>query len=112
MGEIRVAVAGVGNCCSALLQGLEYYRANGSKIGLLNPMIGGYGIDEIRVVAAFDIDRNKIGRHLSEAIYNEPNKAPRFMELGEQGVEARQIRDHALRRERDTPARRVDAPRE
>ncbi len=87
MGEIRVAVAGVGNCCSALLQGLEYYRANGSKIGLLNPMISGYGVDEIRVVTAFDIDRNKIGRDISEAIYNEPNKAPRFMDVGVQGVE-------------------------
>ncbi|TSA51406.1 inositol-3-phosphate synthase, partial [archaeon] len=85
MGEIRVAVAGVGNCCSALLQGLEYYRANGSKLGLLNPLVGGYGVGEISVVAAFDIDRNKIGRDLSEAIYNEPNKAPRFMDVGEQG---------------------------
>jgi len=89
LGEIRVAVAGVGNCCSALLQGLEYYRTNGSKLGLLNPVIGGYGVGEIRVVAAFDIDSNKIGRDLSEAIYAEPNKAPKFMDVGVQGVEVK-----------------------
>jgi len=88
LGEIRVAVAGVGNSCSALIQGLEYYRVNGSKRGLLNPVIGGYGVGETRV-AAFDIDRNKIGRDLSEAMYAEPNKAPRFMDVGEQGVEVR-----------------------
>jgi myo-inositol-1-phosphate synthase len=87
LGEIHVAVAGVGNCCSALLQGLEYYRVNGTKLGLLNPSVGGYGVDEIKVVAAFDIDRNKIGRDLSEAIYDEPNKAPRFMDVSKQGVE-------------------------
>jgi len=86
LGDIRVAVAGVGNCCSALLQGLEYYRVNGGKLGLLNPSVGGYGVADVRVVAAFDIDTNKIGRDLSDAIYAEPNKAPRFMEVDEQGV--------------------------
>ncbi len=87
MGDIRVAVAGVGNCCSALLQGLEYYRVNGGKLGLLNPSVGGYGVGDIRIVAAFDIDRNKIGRDLSDAIHAEPNKAPSFMDVDEQGVE-------------------------
>ena len=87
LGDIHVAVAGVGNCCSALLQGLEYYRVNGSKLGLLNPSVGGYGVGEITVVAAFDIDRNKIGRDLSDAIHAEPNKAPKFMDVGDQGVE-------------------------
>ncbi len=87
MSDTCVAVAGIGNCCSALLQGLEYYRVNGGKPGLLNPSVGGYGVGDIRIVAAFDIDRNKIGRDLSDAIHAEPNKAPRFMEVGKQGVE-------------------------
>lgn len=70
MPEIRIAVAGVGNCASALLQGIEYYRnlagpAAGAFVpGLTNPEIGGYVPGDIRVVAAFDIDRRKVGRPL------------------------------------------------
>ena len=85
MGEIRVALAGVGNCCSALVQGVEYYKVNG-KLGLLHPYIGGYGVEKIKFVAAFDIDRNKLGLDLSEAIHAEPNKAPKFMDVGRIGV--------------------------
>jgi myo-inositol-1-phosphate synthase len=85
LGEIRVALAGVGNCCSALVQGVEYYKVNG-KLGLLHPYIGGYGVEKIKFVAAFDIDRNKLGLDLSEAIHAEPNKAPKFMDVGRIGV--------------------------
>ena len=85
MGEIRVALAGVGNCCSALVQGVEYYRGDG-KLGLLHPTLGRYGVGDIRFVAAFDVDQNKVGIDLSEAIYAEPNKAPRFMDVGRTGV--------------------------
>jgi myo-inositol-1-phosphate synthase len=69
LGEIRIAIAGVGNCASSLLQGIQYYRENGNSLGLLHEKLGGYGIEDIRVVAAFDIDVNKIGKDVSEAIY-------------------------------------------
>ncbi|MBN2334943.1 inositol-3-phosphate synthase [Candidatus Bathyarchaeota archaeon] len=87
MGEIRLAVAGVGNCCSALLQGLEYYSANGTRLGLINPMLGGYRVQDVRVVAAFDVDKHKVGREVSEAIFTEPNKAPKFHEVKKLGVQ-------------------------
>jgi len=86
LGEIRIAIAGVGNCASSLLQGIQYYRENGNSLGLLHEKLGGYGIEDIRVVAAFDIDVNKIGKDVSEAIYAEPNKAPRINELAVTGV--------------------------
>jgi myo-inositol-1-phosphate synthase len=86
LGEIRVAVAGVGNCCSALLQGIEYYRNNG-KLGLIHRSVGGYDAGDLKIVTAFDIDTGKIGRDIAEAIYAEPNKAPRFVEVRKKGVE-------------------------
>lgn len=86
MGDIRIAIAGIGNCASSLLQGIQYYRENGNSLGLLHEKLGGYGIDDIKVVAAFDIDVNKIGKDVSEAIYAEPNKAPRINELERTGV--------------------------
>jgi myo-inositol-1-phosphate synthase len=75
MGEIRLAIAGVGNCASSLLQGFEYYRTHDSSktAGLLHPIIGGYRFSDIRVVAAFDIDRRKVGRPLEEAVFAPPN---------------------------------------
>jgi myo-inositol-1-phosphate synthase len=85
LGEIRVALAGVGNCCSALVQGVEYYRGDG-KLGLLHPTLGKYSVGDIRFVAAFDIDSKKVGMDLSDAIHAEPNKAPRFMDIGRAGV--------------------------
>lgn len=86
MGDIRIAIAGVGNCASSLLQGIQYYRENGNNLGLLHEKLRGYGIDDIKVVAAFDIDVNKIGKDVSKAIYAEPNKAPRINELEKTGV--------------------------
>ena len=86
MGDIRIAIAGVGNCASSLLQGIQYYRENGNSLGLLHEKLGGYGIDDIKVVAAFDIDVNKIGKDVSKAIYAEPNKAPKINELEKTGV--------------------------
>jgi myo-inositol-1-phosphate synthase len=85
MDKIRVAVAGVGNCASALLQGIEFYRdiakpAPGSFIpGLTNPDIGGYLPGDIEIVAAFDIDRRKVGRPVREAIFSPPNCTKRFV---------------------------------
>lgn len=76
---IRVAIAGVGNCCQALLEGIEYYRRNpGENSGLINPDIGGYSVTDIVPVAAFDINADKVGKDLSEAIYGRPNMAYRY----------------------------------
>ncbi len=75
MGEIRLAIAGVGNCASSLLQGIEYYRhrPSDSAAGLMHADLGGYGVGDIRPVAAFDIDRRKVGRPLQEAVFAPPN---------------------------------------
>jgi myo-inositol-1-phosphate synthase len=78
--KIKVALVGVGNCASALVQGLQYYCICGKEeeyIGLRNLVLGGFHPKDIEVVAAFDIDRRKVGRDLSEAIFAEPNNAPR-----------------------------------
>jgi myo-inositol-1-phosphate synthase len=72
VGEIRIAIVGIGNCASALIQGVHYYTKNGS-LGLLHPNLGGYKPSDIRVVAAFDIDARKVGQDLSRAIFAEPN---------------------------------------
>ncbi|HQU13674.1 MAG TPA: inositol-3-phosphate synthase, partial [Thermodesulfobacteriota bacterium] len=86
MGKIRVAVAGVGNCASALLQGIEFYRETPAATdveivpGLMNRDIGGYLPGDIEVVAAFDIDRRKVGRPVTEAIFAPPNCTKRFVE--------------------------------
>ena len=62
MGEIRVAIAGVGNCASSLVQGIEYYRNNGTKqiIGLMHENLGGYLPQDLKFVVAFDIDKRKV----------------------------------------------------
>jgi len=75
MSKIRLAIAGVGNCASALVQGLHYYRQHNpdASAGLLHPQIGGYRVGDIEVVAAFDVDRRKVGRPLHEAIFAPPN---------------------------------------
>ncbi|MFH1748237.1 MAG: inositol-3-phosphate synthase [Planctomycetota bacterium] len=75
MSTIRLAIAGVGNCASSLLQGLTYYRtSNPSKTaGLLHTDIGGYQLTDIQPVAAFDIDRRKVGQPLEKAIFAPPN---------------------------------------
>jgi myo-inositol-1-phosphate synthase len=73
--KIKVAIAGVGNCASSLVQGVEYYRnrQGASLEGVMRPSIGGYGCADVEFVAAFDIDRRKIGRPLEEAIFAKPN---------------------------------------
>jgi len=74
---IRVAIAGVGNCASALLQGIEHYRrvprAAQEAFGLLHLELGGYRPEDVEVVAAFDVDRRKVGRALHEAAFAAPN---------------------------------------
>ncbi|MEW6715477.1 MAG: inositol-3-phosphate synthase [Nitrospirota bacterium] len=75
MRKIKVAIAGIGNCVSSLLQGVEYYKEKDAKeaIGLMHWDIGGYNPSDIQVVAAFDIDKRKVGRDVNEAIFAEPN---------------------------------------
>jgi myo-inositol-1-phosphate synthase len=75
MGSIRIAIAGVGNCASALFQGIHHYRsaAAGDAVGLMHRRIGGYGPGDIEVAAAFDIDRRKVGRDVAQAVFAPPN---------------------------------------
>jgi len=86
MGEIRIAVAGVGNCCSSLIQGVEYYKQNPETSGLLHQSLSKYKPDDLRFVAAFDIDSRKVGLDLGQAIFREPNKAPHLQEVPDLGV--------------------------
>ena len=73
--KIRVAIAGVGNCASSLVQGVEYYqdRRGAAVEGVMRQSIGGYGCGDVEFVAAFDVDRRKVGRPLEEAIFAKPN---------------------------------------
>ena len=75
MKRIRVAIAGVGNCASSLVQGLEYYKGRNERAfaGLMHARIGDWGPSDIEVVAAFDIDRRKVGKRVEEAIFAKPN---------------------------------------
>jgi len=73
--KIKIAIAGVGNCASALVQGVEYYRnrRNAAIDGVMRHVIGGYRASDIEFVAAFDVDKRKVGRPLEEAIFGKPN---------------------------------------
>ncbi|MBD3344005.1 MAG: inositol-3-phosphate synthase [Chitinivibrionales bacterium] len=75
MADIKIAIAGIGNCASSLLQGIEYYKSkNGDDaIGLMHWEIGGYTPPDINVVAAFDVDKRKVGMDVNEAIFARPN---------------------------------------
>lgn len=89
MGKINVAIIGVGNCASSLVQGVHYYQqasADDFVPGLMHVNLGGYHISDIEFVAAFDIDRNKVGKDLAEAIYTKPNNTARFCEVPTTGV--------------------------
>ena len=77
MKKIRLAVIGVGNCASSLIQGIEYYRRNGlakESLGLMNYTIGGYRPQDIEVVCAFDIDKRKVGLPVKKAIFQTPKQ--------------------------------------
>ena len=86
---INVAVIGVGNCASSLIQGVEFYKnaEDGATIpGLMHPVLAGYHIRDIKFTAAFDIDINKVGKDLSEAIYTTPNNTIKFADVPKTGV--------------------------
>ncbi|MCL6440946.1 MAG: inositol-3-phosphate synthase [Thermoleophilum sp.] len=89
MSTIRLAIAGVGNCASSLVQGIEYYRDADPDTrvpGLMHVDLGGYHVRDVQVVAAFDVDAKKVGRDVAEAIVAEPNNTIRFADVPPTGV--------------------------
>ncbi len=89
MGKINVAIIGVGNCASSLVQGVHFYRdaQEGQEIpGIMHPLLGGYHIADLNFVAAFDIDKNKVGKDLAEAIFTTPNNTMKFSDVPPLGV--------------------------
>jgi len=89
MGKINVAIIGVGNCASSLVQGVHYYRRTkeGEFVpGLMHINLGGYHMSNINFVAAFDIDKNKVGKDLAEAIFTRPNNTFKFCDVPNTGV--------------------------
>jgi len=89
VGKIRVAIIGAGNCASSLVQGVQFYRnapENEFVPGLMHVRLGGYHIGDIEFSAAFDIDQNKVGKDLSEAIFAAPNNTYRFSDVPSLGV--------------------------
>src|SRR5262245_63956965 len=89
MSKIRLAIAGVGNCASSLVQGIEYYRDADSTDdvpGLMHVELGGYHVRDIEVVAAFDVDADKVGLDVAKAIAAGPNNTIRFADVPELGV--------------------------
>jgi len=88
MKKIRIAIIGVGNCASSLIQGIYYYRYKKPKeaIGLMNWDIAGYKPYDIEVVAAIDIDERKVGKDVSEAIFSKPNCTKVFCDVPKLGV--------------------------
>ena len=87
--KVRVAIIGVGNCASSFVQGVHYYKDAKEKDkvpGIMHVNLGGYHIRDIQFTAAFDIDANKVGKDLSEAIYTYPNNTYRFCDVPNLGV--------------------------
>ncbi len=88
-GKIRVAIVGVGNCASSLVQGIHYYRDAKDDAfvpGVMHVNFGGYHIRDIEVVAAFDVNANKVGRDVADAIYAAPNNTTVFAKVPRLGV--------------------------
>ena len=90
-GKIKLAITGVGNCASSLVQGIEYYKHRDAKdcIGLMHYEVNGYRPEDIEVVAAFDVDKRKVGKDLSEAVFAEPNCTAVFYRVPYCGVEVK-----------------------
>jgi myo-inositol-1-phosphate synthase len=89
MGKVRVAVVGVGNCASSLVQGLEYYKdaADDARVpGLMHVRFGDYHVGDVEIVAAFDVDAKKVGVDVSDAIFASENNTIKFAEVPPLGV--------------------------
>ncbi|MBA2285366.1 MAG: inositol-3-phosphate synthase [Ktedonobacteraceae bacterium] len=95
--KVRVAIVGVGNCASSLVQGVHYYRnANPDDFvpGLMHVNLGGYHISDVEFSAAFDIDQNKVGKDIGEAIYAAPNNTYRFADVPKVGAKVHRGMTH------------------
>ena len=89
MGKIKVAIIGVGNCASSLVQGIHKYvelPEDTDVPGVMHTKVGDYRVEDIEIVAAFDIDENKVGKDLSEAIFTTPNNTLKFADVPHLGV--------------------------
>jgi myo-inositol-1-phosphate synthase len=89
MGKVRVGIIGVGNCASSLVQGVCYYKNAKEKDiipGLMHTNLGGYHVNDIEFSAAIDIDKNKVGKDLAEAIYTKPNNTLKFCDVPKTGT--------------------------
>ncbi len=90
MSTVKIAIVGVGNCASSLVQGLEYYKdaSPDERVpGLMHVNLGPYHVSDVQVVAAFDVDAKKVGKDIAEAIFTEPNNTIRFADdVPPQGV--------------------------
>ncbi|MFL6042177.1 MAG: inositol-3-phosphate synthase [Gaiellales bacterium] len=88
-GKVRVAIVGVGNCASSFVQGVQYYndaKAGDTVPGLMHVDLGGYHISDIEFSAAFDVDADKVGKDLSEAVFSGQNNTPKFSDVPSLGV--------------------------
>ena len=88
-GKVRVAIIGAGNCASSFVQGVHYYReakADEFVPGLMHVNLGGYHISDIEFTAAFDVDKTKVGKDLSQAIFSGMNNTVKFADVPEMGV--------------------------
>jgi myo-inositol-1-phosphate synthase len=97
MDKIRVGIIGVGNCACSLVQGIEYYKnaKEGDFIpGIMHVNLGGYHIRDAEFVAAFDIDKNKVGKDLSEALFTWPNNTKKFAEVPFKNVKVKRGMTH------------------
>ena len=94
---IRVAIVGVGNCASSLVQGVEFYKNAEDREfvpGLMHVRLGGYHVRDIKFTAAFDIDKNKVGKDLGDAIYAKPNNTIKFANVPKLDVEVQRGMTH------------------
>jgi len=97
LGKVNVAIIGVGNCASSLIQGVHYYKKakeNEFVPGLMHVNLGGYHISDINFVAAFDIDKNKVGKDIAQAIFTLPNNTFKFSEVPATGVKVQRGMTH------------------
>jgi len=97
LGKVNVAIIGVGNCASSLVQGVHYYKkAKEDEFvpGLMHVNLGGYHISDINFVAAFDIDKNKVGKDIAQAIFTPPNNTFKFSEVPATGVKIQRGMTH------------------
>ena len=97
LAEIKVAIIGVGNCASSLVQGVTKYAdatPEQNIPGLMHPVLGEYGIGDVKFVAAFDVDASKVGKDISEAIFQEPNNTLKFQDVPDLGVKVQRGMTH------------------